>query len=454
MSHLIESFSLAMLNSVGQGLFIYLGLVLALRMLPARDARVRYHLSLAALLSIAGFFIVDLWHLLGAAGNSLSAGTPTIIWLPGSTAPAQGVSGMAASGLVVLAPWIGGFYALGLVVMLVRALGGVVELRRMKSVGVHEAPEEVALMLVKLCERAGISKSVRALMSVKAKVPMVVGVLKPVLLLPVTIVSELDTQQLEAILLHELLHVKRQDYLVNMVQIVLETVLFFNPFVWLVSAVVRREREYACDDSVLSLTNLPLSYALALTKLAGGDVAHTRVSVAATGNGKLMSRIVRIMEGQSEPRSYARLASACVALLSMAFLTAWIRPGTPDGKGTANKASTEKEGVARKNVTVTTLNNLPEESTLVQRLMADRVVDQVKGFLVEKQNDELYVNGHKLESSMAGKYLNGLKQQFIRVQVFSLDERMKMHPDVDFIQLLLPCTFSSPCVRTQPKEGC
>jgi hypothetical protein len=98
---------------------------------------------------------------------------------------------------------------------------------------------------------------------------------------------------------------------------------------------------------------------------------------------------------------------------------------------------------------------VPDENMLLNRLLQDGIVDQVKGFLVERRYNELYINGQLVPEHVAGKYLQDLSENLLRVQVFPMEERMRMHPDADFIQLLLPFTFESPCLAMpSAKEGC
>ncbi|MEI8280445.1 MAG: hypothetical protein WCG87_11825 [Bacteroidota bacterium] len=99
--------------------------------------------------------------------------------------------------------------------------------------------------------------------------------------------------------------------------------------------------------------------------------------------------------------------------------------------------------------------NQQESNQLVQRMIADNIVDQVKGFIVEKRNNKLYINGLEQPLAIANKYLPMTKQETIKVQVFSLSERQRQHPNADFLQILVPVTFSSGCVDYDTKKpGC
>ena len=97
-----------------------------------------------------------------------------------------------------------------------------------------------------------ISRPVRLLESAIAEVPVVIGYLKPVILIPAGLLANLPVDQVEAILLHELAHIRRADYLVNLLQTMVESLLFYHPAVWWISHVIRTEREHCCDDFVLA----------------------------------------------------------------------------------------------------------------------------------------------------------------------------------------------------------
>lgn len=115
--------------------------------------------------------------------------------------------------------------------------------------------------------------------------------------------------------MHELAHIKRNDYLINILQTIVETILFFNPFVWLISAIIRREREHCCDDLVLLHTREPLNYATALAALASYPGNASGLLVAASGQSyPLFHRIKRILEMKKNPFSYSRMVAAILYL--------------------------------------------------------------------------------------------------------------------------------------------
>ena len=152
-------------------------------------------------------------------------------------------------------------------------------------------------------------------------VPTVIGVLRPTILLPLSLTSGLAPEQVEAVLAHELAHLRRWDHLVNVLQRVLESLLFFHPAVWWVSAKIRLEREHACDDLAVSLGTPRLAYAASLlrvaelSRLATAPAPAAMVSLLATDPepnrkpSKLRQRIARLLGETSEPQVRLRPAS-------------------------------------------------------------------------------------------------------------------------------------------------
>jgi uncharacterized protein (TIGR03435 family) len=140
----------------------------------------------------------------------------------------------------------------------------------------------------------------------------------------------LPADQMEALLLHELAHIRRYDYLVNALQSMVEALLFYHPAVWWVSGHMRSEREMCCDDAVVAVTGDAQSYARALAEVGAAGHAHYRAAVAATG-GSLANRVARLL-GVSRPASRTHspaavaIAGAIIGITAMAVLGQTARP--------------------------------------------------------------------------------------------------------------------------------
>jgi beta-lactamase regulating signal transducer with metallopeptidase domain len=133
--------------------------------------------------------------------------------------------------------------------------------QRLRTKHVALAPQELQLLLLRLARELGVTRTVRLMQSSLAQVPMVIGWLRPVILVPASAVTGLTTAQLEAILAYELAHVRRHDYFVNLLQNLAETLLFYHPAVWWVSNRIRVEREHCCDDIAVAVCGDKLLYA-------------------------------------------------------------------------------------------------------------------------------------------------------------------------------------------------
>jgi beta-lactamase regulating signal transducer with metallopeptidase domain len=212
----------------------------------------------------------------------------------------------------------------GVMIFALRTGGGLLRLRVLKTQASTHASEEWQTRLAELCERAGIAQLVRLCESALVDAPVVVGWLKPVILVPSGALLGLSAAQMEAIIVHELMHVRRHDFLVNLLQSFAEIALFYHPCAWWISAVIRREREFVCDDAVVAFYGERLVYARALANLETfrqtAKQNQPQLTLAATG-GKLMNRIARILQKETEIKRAPSLWSAVAAcVLISAFL--------------------------------------------------------------------------------------------------------------------------------------
>lgn len=187
-----------------------------------------------------------------------------------------------------------------------------------------------------LAERMRISQEVELRESVQVAVPMVIGFLKPVVLVPLGMLANLPAAQVEAILLHELAHIRRRDYLINLVQIFCENVFFFNPAVWWISKLIREEREHCCDDLAISVIQNKTSFIHALVSFQEYNQSRPVFEVAfSKKRNHLLDRIKRIVNNNNKPldameKLFVTFSLATAIALSAA--TAPERPANPKEK--------------------------------------------------------------------------------------------------------------------------
>lgn len=194
-------------------------------------------------------------------------------------------------------------------------LGGWMQLQRLKRRTVHGVAAALQQRLARIAGRLGVRQAVTLLESALVEVPTVVSWLRPAILLPASALTGLSPEQLEAILAHELAHIRRYDYLVNVLQTVVEILGFYHPAVWWVSRRIRIERENCCDDAAVRLCGDSVRYARALTCLEEIRHSQTELAMAATG-GSLLDRIARLLgRSATDDRRFAWLPGLITLLL-------------------------------------------------------------------------------------------------------------------------------------------
>jgi beta-lactamase regulating signal transducer with metallopeptidase domain len=291
-----QALAWALIHFVWQGAAIALALV-AIQHLGRLSASARYTTGVAAMAVMLVAVVLTFARVASATPDppsiqvaalapqettDLALGVP-----PADSASALSLAPPKFVTNVILVVW-----TLGVVVLSLRLLGGWYVARRLARRALSPASAEIQAMARRVAGRLALDRIVSVFESSAVAVPMMIGWVKPVVLLPAAALSGLSPVQLEALLAHELAHVRRHDYLVNLLQSVVETLLFYHPAVWFVSRRTRIDREHCCDDLAVDICDRVV-YATALSDLA----AMTRtphIALAAT-DGPLLSRVRRIL---------------------------------------------------------------------------------------------------------------------------------------------------------------
>lgn len=195
----------------------------------------------------------------------------------------------------IIMTWIGYLWGIGALLLIVRAFGGWWLTQQIKK---QARPIEAVFQEYCnfLSNKTGIRRSVKWLTSDSITEPITMGWLKPVILFPASLHLRLTPEELESVLLHELAHIRRYDYLLNLFQIMVETCLFYHPLIWMMSREIRRRREYCCDDLVLKAGSNKLIYAQTLTniQLTQSHTQHIFLAMKSIGKSPFAIRIMRI----------------------------------------------------------------------------------------------------------------------------------------------------------------
>jgi len=395
-----KSLGWALLHSLWQGLLIAAVLYVALKLLSGASAKIRYYLSTCLL----GVFFILFINTLITQWQKLQTVTVYVTESATGTTAAHSfkVSTVApetnfldhyitliSPKLEYYFPLIAALYALGLLLMTARFWINAMQLRNLRRKGLSVADHSWDEWIDKYREYFNILRPIKVFLSERINVPMVMGTLKPIILLPFASISQLSTDQLETILMHELAHIKRHDYLLNIFQTVVETILFFNPFMWWISAIVRREREHCCDDMVLANTSYPLSYARALATLETSRQQTYTMAVAAAGQkNQLFNRIKRIMEMKKNSLNYSQLT---ITILIVSALVLSIVCFSPSFAQTAKKKDAVKQEtsttIKKEKIIVIDDNGNKQEYNSVSELPKEQK-EKLKKALGKDENDD------------------------------------------------------------------
>ena len=198
-------------------------------------------------------------------------------------------------------PWAVAAWFAGLVCIVLRHLASLLALARLRNRGVSPVGEEVLLAFEQVRKRLGLTRMVGLCESVRTTAPMVIGTIKPLILLPCSALTGLSPLELEAILAHEAAHLKRWDDVANFCQCVIEMVIFYHPALWWISRVAREEREHCCDDLAVARGVERQHLAHALGRMALWHTTALQPSMAATGHMPVLNRIKRLLHPNPQP---------------------------------------------------------------------------------------------------------------------------------------------------------
>ena len=333
-------------------------LAILLRLLRRASANLRYIVACTALAMVVVLPVVTIQLIQAPApysavrAESASALSPQVeteeivllMPLAPIQAPAIPLKLRAVALLEPALPYIVAAWLLGVLTLSIWHLGGWAHLQRLKRRIVKEADAALIETLSALAAKLKVTRPVQLAESALVQIPAVVGWLRPVILLPAAAVTGLTAQQLESLLAHELAHIRRYDYLVNMLQTVIEILGFYHPAVWWVSHKISDERENCCDDLAVNVCGDKMRYARALAEMERIRSSQPEFALAANG-GNLFTRICRLIGKGSAPKPRFNWAAALIAailILALAIPTTVAisrrRPTGTDDNAAAGRA--------------------------------------------------------------------------------------------------------------------
>lgn len=329
-SPFLQALGYAIANSLWQVALLWI-VVVIINSVAKFSSHTRYRIALTAQLAGFAWFIITLkfyYATCSATISSLSelSNENVVIYHPSVSESASSFLSVITNVERVL-PYLSIAY-LGLLALLsIKCIRSYRSTQLIKTEALHRIDVNWRLFVKKMGNHLGIKNEIKIYLSELVKSPMTIGYLKPVILIPIASINHLTSEQLEAVILHELAHIKRADYLINLIQTIIEIALFFNPFTQLIGRQIKQERENSCDDWVLQFQYNPSMYAEALLRIAYMQT-QPLLSMQAAGNkeGNLLSRVKRLLNKQEKIFNYKQQLIALVLMTGILCSVAWLQP--------------------------------------------------------------------------------------------------------------------------------
>lgn len=311
----------SILHSLWQGALIGL-VVYGLRLLATdRRAWLRYLIGMGGLIATFAAFMVT-FVILMADRIGQGSGRETIVQTDGqmdmtlsftvlpTTAPQSGLA-------EALVPWLGMVWAIGFACLSLQAYRAWAETRRLATTGLSAPEGDWSNRFASLIRRSRSSERIRLFVSDYVSGPLTLGAVKPIVLVPAGFLTSMPPAHVEAILLHELAHIRRHDFLMGLIQTAIKTVLYFNPAVLILSRQIDEDREQACDDMAVAVTGQPADLVRGLAALRLGPNGAANELVMAADGGPLLTRLNRLMGRSVTSRSTSKLSAAAISALML-----------------------------------------------------------------------------------------------------------------------------------------
>jgi beta-lactamase regulating signal transducer with metallopeptidase domain/uncharacterized GH25 family protein len=279
---------------------------------------------------------------------------------PAAAKSENALSGNLSTALRNCLPWATSLWIFGVVLLSLRPFWGWQHALRLQRRGTSPLPDTLDSLALHVLRRLKVSRTVRFAESILVEVPTVIGFLRPIVLLPASAVSGLTALEIEFVLAHELAHIRRHDWLVNLAQIVIEALLFYHPAMWWVSSEIRKERENCCDDAAVAVCGDPPTCARALAHLEELRGTTPVVAMAANG-GSLITRIRRLVGKPASPcnrRFGICLAGpSALAIAAMIIVFAMATGGAEEPPVVGGDTLAEPESTPKPTFTLTVLDH-------------------------------------------------------------------------------------------------
>ena len=333
---ILDSLGWAILHSTWQGTLLAVAVILFRAATQDRQASLRCGFQVlclgTALIAFLGTFTFYQVQTLGTSSSTFIDSIQTLgtgaAATPVSAVTPDNLAGPALSpaSLEFLTPWVGMIWILGFSLLSLKYTAALVMTQRLRTRGLSDVPANWQRRFRVLTLNSGIHRRVELFISNRVNGPITLGFFKPVVLVPASFFTGLPAEQVEAILLHEIAHIRRHDYLINLIQTAIRTVFFYHPAIYFISKKIDDDRERACDDFAVAQTKDPQALARGLAALRLSLSPRPFALAAAGKRSPLMDRLNRLVGAQDSRRRPDHAVTSLAALIVAAGLIANYSP--------------------------------------------------------------------------------------------------------------------------------
>ena len=400
--HMVNAISHTLAHSLWQGALLSAITGLIMTCTRKSSSALRYNLLVSAMVlfavGVAGTFCFEFnngdAHMPASADQYVDHSVPvlpeTTMYAGAPTSEITETIGSYLNRYAVVIVWIWLLIVCTRCVQLATGLREVYRLRHKNTSNIGSYWEE---RLRQLCEQLGIRRLVGIVQSGRAMTPMVSGHLKPLILVPLGMLTSLSAEEVEAVLLHELAHIRRSDYLVNLLQNIMEIVFFFNPAVLWLSALIKAERENCCDD-IAVVRSGKVNYLKALVACEEYRMPLTYAMTLNVGNRSLKNRAARIISNKNQSLNNREKSLLAVCLVAIGlFATAF-----------ANEGRFDKRLIAGQETVAGLESDSARTKSMINDLLKDGIITSPDSVSFKIGTDEFVVNYQKQPEAVYQKY--------------------------------------------------
>lgn len=445
---IIRPLGLTLLDSLWQGallLFICGG---GLWLLRNKSSRLRYYVVLSGLLALPVLSVVTFSGHYQTSGSEIALNSGEQLIRPEAVLIA-GNSVLPDAALSMVDQWhhwaqsnaayISLIWAVGFALFAFRLSGGFYMVHKLKRTSQGPVDDYWVSRMRELCAQLKIKLPVELRQSARLTSPIVLGYLKPVVIFPIGLLQGLPTDQVEAILLHELAHIKRFDYLLNVLVSLLQVVFFYHPAYWWLQSQLDSEREYSCDDLVLHQTGNSLSLIKALAAVREFQInGHSPALAFAGHKNQLLKRVERIMKKKTRTNWLGGLISMSVLLLSFFLMSYQSKEGSKDTNKTNELAidstktlktyfeplewKPETDSVKFSSLEWATETKQGQDTATVEQAVLELLDPEANGLLLEMDGKGNLLSIKKNGKELVGNDLKVYKKAHVRLKQYIKNE--------------------------------